>query len=115
VVGCGVGLALLAAGVVCGVSFVFGRRYFTTARVGQCQKAFRGGRPSGAFLVSGGWTLGLVGLFLVFMGGLLVVLVLLARWFPAAFATAGSMLALIFIFIDPCAGRHSLFLLRQKK
>jgi hypothetical protein len=25
------------------------------------------------------------------------------------------MLALIFIFIDPCAGRHLLLLLRQKK
>jgi hypothetical protein len=30
---------------------------------------------------------------------------------PTAFATAGLMLALLFIFIDPCAGRHSLSLL----
>jgi hypothetical protein len=34
---------------------------------------------------------------------------------PTAFATAGFSLALIFIFIDPCAGRHLLLLLRQKK
>jgi hypothetical protein len=33
---------------------------------------------------------------------------------PTACATAGSMLDVLFIFIDPCAGRHSLFLLRQK-
>jgi hypothetical protein len=35
--------------------------------------------------------------------------------FPAAIATAGFILALIFIFFDPCAGRHSLSLLRQRK
>jgi hypothetical protein len=40
---------------------------------------------------------------------------LLAPWIPAAFATPGLMLALLFIFIDPCAGRHSLSLLRQRK
>jgi hypothetical protein len=34
---------------------------------------------------------------------------------PAAFATAGSMLDLLFNFIDPCAGRHLLSLLRQRK
>jgi hypothetical protein len=34
---------------------------------------------------------------------------------PAAFATAGLTLALLFIFFDPCAGRHLLLLLRQKK
>jgi predicted outer membrane lipoprotein len=33
----------------------------------------------------------------------------------AAFAGASLMLALFFIFIDPCAGRHSLSLLRQRK
>jgi hypothetical protein len=40
---------------------------------------------------------------------------LLALGVPAAFATAGLMLALYFIFIDPCAGRHLLSLLRQRK
>jgi hypothetical protein len=34
---------------------------------------------------------------------------------PTAFAIAGFMLALLFIFFDPCAGRHLLLLLRQKK
>jgi hypothetical protein len=34
---------------------------------------------------------------------------------PAAFATAGYALDVVFIFIDPCAGRHLLLLLRQKK
>jgi hypothetical protein len=34
---------------------------------------------------------------------------------PTACATAGSMLVLLFTFIDPCAGRHLLLLLRQKK
>jgi hypothetical protein len=34
---------------------------------------------------------------------------------PTACATAGYRLALYFIFIDPCAGRHLLLLLRQKK
>jgi hypothetical protein len=37
------------------------------------------------------------------------------RGVPAACVTAGLMLDLFFIFFDPCAGRHSLFLLRQKK
>jgi hypothetical protein len=36
-------------------------------------------------------------------------------WFPAACVTADLMLDLLFIFIDPCAGRHLLLLLRQKK
>jgi hypothetical protein len=35
--------------------------------------------------------------------------------FPSAIATAGYMCDLIFIFIDPCAGRHLLSLLRQRK
>jgi hypothetical protein len=35
--------------------------------------------------------------------------------FPSAYAAAGLMLALYFIFIDPCAGQHLLLLLRQKK
>jgi hypothetical protein len=39
----------------------------------------------------------------------------LAPWIPTAFATAGLMLDLFFIFIDPCAGRHLLSLLRQRK
>jgi hypothetical protein len=34
---------------------------------------------------------------------------------PTAFATAGLMLDIFFIFIDPCAGRHLLSLLRQRK
>jgi hypothetical protein len=45
----------------------------------------------------------------------LLVLLVVAFGFPSAFAIAGLMLALFFIFFDPCAGRHSLFLLRQKK
>jgi hypothetical protein len=59
------------------------------------------------------------------LGGLLVVWVvgglgcwwfgLLVVWFPAAFATAGLASDIFFIFIDPCAGRHLLLLLRQKK
>jgi hypothetical protein len=42
-------------------------------------------------------------------------------WFARALvfqllgATAGFMLALFFIFFDPCAGRRLLLLLRQKK
>jgi hypothetical protein len=35
--------------------------------------------------------------------------------FPAAFVAAGLMLDLLFIFIGPCAGWHSLSLLRQRK
>ena len=34
---------------------------------------------------------------------------------PTACATAGFKLDLLIIFIDPCAGRHLLLLLRQKK
>jgi hypothetical protein len=53
--------------------------------------------------------------------GLLALLGLLALWgcwrfgVPAALATAGLMLDLLSIFIDPCAGRHLLSLLRQRK
>jgi hypothetical protein len=50
--------------------------------------------------------------FFIDRGG---VLALGFPWFPAAFATAGYALDVFFIFIDPCAGRHSLSLLRQRK
>jgi hypothetical protein len=40
---------------------------------------------------------------------------LFAPGFPTAFASAGLMSVLLFIFFDPCAGRHLLLLLRQKK
>jgi hypothetical protein len=43
------------------------------------------------------------------------VLRVLALVFLLLGATAGFRLALYFIFIDPCAGRHLLLLLRQKK
>jgi hypothetical protein len=35
--------------------------------------------------------------------------------FPTASASADLMSALFFIFIEPCAGRHLLSLLRQRK
>ena len=36
-------------------------------------------------------------------------------WCPAAFVTAGFRLAFVFILVSPCAGRHLLSLLRQRK
>jgi hypothetical protein len=36
-------------------------------------------------------------------------------WISYCMRERGFVVALIFIFFDPCAGRHLLFLLRQKK
>jgi hypothetical protein len=47
---------------------------------------------------------------------LLVCFSLLAGWvFLLLGASAGLMLDLFFILVSPCAGRHSLSLLRQRK